>query len=138
MRHRQAIAVLALVGFFIAFYLWLHALGVIGTLQCGNGGCELVQASRYARLGRIPVALVGVAGYAAIFAVAVAGLQPAILPRAWPTRTLAALAGVGVAFTLYLTYTEAFRIHAFCRWCLASATVITLIFLVALAAARRR
>ena len=48
MRRRQAIALLALAGLFVSLYLWLHKLGLIGVLQCGTGGCDTVQASRYA------------------------------------------------------------------------------------------
>src|SRR6266498_4549179 len=48
MRRRQAIVLLALAGLLVSLYLWLYKIGVIGTLQCGTGGCEYVQASRYA------------------------------------------------------------------------------------------
>ena len=37
MRQRQAIAVLALAGCFVALYLWLYKLGVMGDLRCGTG-----------------------------------------------------------------------------------------------------
>jgi uncharacterized membrane protein len=135
--HRQAIAVLALVGIAIATYLWLHAIGVIGVLQCGTGGCETVQASRYAELFGLPVALYGVVGYVTLFGIAIAGAQPALAARAWPTRWLVTLSGAGFLFTLYLTYLELFVIHALCRWCLGSAAVITAIFVTALAGSRR-
>ena len=32
MRRRQTIALLALVGFCIALYLWLYKIGIIGTI----------------------------------------------------------------------------------------------------------
>lgn len=130
--HRQTVAVLALVGIAIATYLWLHAIGVVGVLKCGTGGCEIVQASSYARLLGIPVAFYGVVGYAVLFGLGVAGSQPALVSRAWPTRWLVALSGAGFLFTLYLTSLEMFVIHAWCRWCLASAVVITAIFVTSL------
>jgi uncharacterized membrane protein len=136
-RHRQAIALLALAGLSIALYLWLHKIGVIGDLRCGTGECEYVQASRYGVLFGVPVALYGVVGYAAMLAVALAGLQPAYLGRRGPTRLLAALAIGGFLFTLYLTYLELFVLHAICRWCVGSAVVITAITIVAVSAARR-
>ncbi len=37
MRQRQAIALLALVGLFIALYLWLHALGFCGPRRWQSG-----------------------------------------------------------------------------------------------------
>jgi len=35
-----------------------------------------------------------------------------------------------VAFTVYLTYLELFVIHAICPFCVASAVLITIIFIV--------
>ena len=135
MRHRQAIALLALVGFCIALYLWLYKIGIIGRLQCGTGTCEYVQTSRYGALFGVPVAFYGMVGYAMIFTVAVTGLQPAFLDRRWPTAVAATLAVGGLLFTLYLTYVELFVLHAICRWCVGSAVVITLIAVVAIPAA---
>ncbi|MGH7539289.1 MAG: vitamin K epoxide reductase family protein [Gemmatimonadales bacterium] len=137
MRHRQAIALLALVGVFVSLYLWLYKIGVIGGLQCGTGDCEYVQGSSYAVLFGVPIALYGVVGYALIFAVALAGLQPASLARPWPNRLLAALSAGGFLFSLYLTYLELFVIHAVCRWCVVSAVIITAITILALGALRR-
>jgi uncharacterized membrane protein len=138
MGHRQVIALLAVVGFFVALYLWLHNIGVIGELKCGSGGCETVQASVYARMAGVPVAFFGVIGYAAIFAVAYVGLQPAWAARRGPTLLLAALAAGGVLFTGYLTYLELFVIHAICRWCVTSAAIIVAICVVALGGLARR
>lgn len=135
MRHRQAIALLALVGFFVSLYLWLHAIGATGPLRCGPaGGCDAVQASPYARLLGLPVALYGVVGYAALLAVSVAGLQPRFAAQRGPTALLAGLATAGFGFTLYLKYVELFVIEALCRWCLASALIITAIWATAVVA----
>jgi len=136
MRHRQAIAVLALVGLVISLYLSLHRLGIIGTLQCGTGGCETVQSSTYAEFLGIPVAFYGVAGYVGLLIVSLVGLQPAFVTRRGPTVLLATMAAVGFVFTLYLTIIELFVIHAICRWCVASAVVITAITIVAVLALR--
>jgi uncharacterized membrane protein len=136
MRHRQTIAVLALVGLVISLYLSLHRLGIIGTLQCGTGGCETVQSSAYAEFLGFPVAFYGVAGYAALLVVSLVGLQPALVTRRGPTVVLATMATIGFLFTLYLTVIEIFVIHAICRWCVASAIVITAITVVAVFALR--
>jgi len=136
MRTRQAIAALALVGFFVALYLWLHQIGVGGELKCGTGGCETVQASRWSQQLGIPVAFYGVVGYAAILAVALVSLQPSWLARRGPTLLIAALATGGVLFSAWLTYLELFVIHAICRWCVTSALIMTAIWIVALYALR--
>jgi uncharacterized membrane protein len=132
MRYRQAIALLALVGLFIALYLWLHALGFGGPIKCGTGGCDTVQTSPWAVFLGLPVAFYGVVGYGAIFVVAIVALRPAaLLERKWNV-VLVGLATGGVLFTAYLTYLELFVIHAICRWCVGSAVIITAIWIVAL------
>src|SRR2546428_8886595 len=109
----------------------------MGTRRCGAGGCGQVQPSRYADLWGVPVALYGVVGYAALLAVAVLGLRPGLLAERRVTLALAALATVGVAFSLYLTYLELFVIHAICRWCVGSAVIVTAIWVAALSGVRR-
>ena len=136
MLRRQAIAVLSLVGWFVSLYLWLYKIGAIGQLQCGAGGCETVQLSPYATFLGLPVALYGVGGYAVLFAISLLGLQERFRAARWVTLSLLVLSAVGVGFTLYLTYLELFVIHAICRWCVVSAALIAVIFLVAVHAAR--
>ena len=137
MRYRQAIALLALVGLFVALYLWLHALGFGGAIKCGaSGGCETVQTSQWAVFLGMPVAFYGVVGYLALLVVALAALRPtALAQRTW-NLLLLGLATVGVVFTAYLTYVELFLIHAICRWCVGSAVIITLIWIVSLLSLR--
>lgn len=138
MRHRQTVALLALVGCFVALYLWLYKIGIIGGLQCGTGSCEYVQTSRYGMFLGVPVALYGVIGYAAILAVALIGLQPRWLDRVGPALVVTGMASAGFLFTLYLTYVELFVLHAICRWCVTSAAIITAVLLISLLDVRRR
>lgn len=126
-------ATLALVGLLISLYLWLWKIGALGLLACGDGACETVQLSPWAQIAGIPVALFGVVGYLAILVVSLAGLQEPVVRRRWPTDAIVVLAGVGVAFSAYLTYLEAAVIHAWCRWCIVSAVVIIAIFAAGLA-----
>jgi uncharacterized membrane protein len=137
MRHRQAIAVLALVGLFVALYLWLHALGFGGAIKCGaSGGCETVQTSQWAVFLGLPVAFYGVAGYFVVLVVALASLRPAALAQRKWNVILVGLVSVGLLFTIYLTYLELFVIHAICRWCVGSAVIITLIWIVSVLSLR--
>lgn len=137
MRYRQAIALLALVGLFVALYLWLHALGFGGPIKCGTGGCDTVQTSPWAVFLGLPVAFYGVVGYLAIFVVALVALRPAALSERKWNVVLVGLATVGVLFTAYLTYLELFVIHAICRWCVGSAVIITALWIVALLGLRK-
>ena len=131
MRKRMGIAVLALVGLLMSVYLLLYKLGFYGELACGSGSCEAVQTSEYAMLLGVPVAGWGVAWYAAVFVLAFLSLQPAHQEASWPARLIFLLAAGGLAFSAYLTYLELFVINAICRWCVASAVVTLLIFMLA-------
>jgi uncharacterized membrane protein len=130
-------ALLSLAGLFISAYLYLYKLGKIGSLACGTGGCETVQWSPWSQIAGIEVSLVGVLGYAGLVLLSLAALQPGLAQQRWPTVLLVVLAGIGVLFTLYLTYLELFVIHAICRWCVASGVVIVAILVVSLFDVRR-
>lgn len=137
MRHRMAIAVLALVGLLASAYLLLYKLGVVGTLVCGgSGACERVQQSPYAVFLGVPVAAYGVAGFAALLAVALAGLGERWIDRAGPSRLLTLFAAIGCCFAAYLTYLEVAVIHDVCRWCALCALLITAILVLAILGSR--
>ena len=133
MKLRMAAALLSLAGLLVSAYLWMFKHGYIGTLACGTGGCETVQLSAYSSFAGVDVALIGFVGYLVLLGVALVGLQPAWQGRREPARATALLAAGGVAFAIYLTWLELFVIHAICRWCVASAVIILLLFLLGLA-----
>jgi len=130
--NRMAISVLSLIGFFVALYLWAHNAGLTGPIQCGVGDCATVQSSEYARIGPVPVSAIGVAGYVALLALALVGLQPAHRDSRMIGGLLLAGAALGVGFSAYLTYLEAMVIRAWCQYCVASAIIITLTFIATL------
>jgi uncharacterized membrane protein len=137
MTLRKAAALLALGGQFVSAYLWLYKLGYIGTLAGGTGGCETVQLSPQSRFLGVEVALIGLVGYVALFVLAMMSLQPRYAGRSWPFLLLLALAAGAVAFTAYLKYLELFVIGAVCRWCVVSAVIIALLFVVTVLEFRR-
>ncbi|MCL4864832.1 MAG: vitamin K epoxide reductase family protein [Gemmatimonadales bacterium] len=137
MTGRMGIALLSLAGLFISLYLWLYKIGVIGTMMCGTGGCETVQTSPESVFLGVEVALIGVLGYAVLLLVALVGTTPARADARGPALALARLSGGAVAFTAYLKYLEFFVIGAVCRWCVASAVIILLVFLLSLLDLRR-
>jgi uncharacterized membrane protein len=89
---------------------------------CGTGGCEIVQHSKYAKIAGVPVALLGLVAYVAIFVTALSRSELARVAGA-------AIALGGLAFAAYLIYVQAALIDAFCQWCLASDVVIALLAL---------
>jgi uncharacterized membrane protein len=127
-KYRMAGALLSLLGLLLATYLYLYKIGKIGTLACGTGSCETVQLSPYSRFLGLEVALIGICGYGLLLILSLLGLQASPGRRSWVSRVLLVGSGLGLVFTCYLTYVELFVIEAICRWCVASAAIITLIF----------
>jgi uncharacterized membrane protein len=122
--------VLSLLGILVSGYLSVKRL-TGGSLACSRWAqCDAVNNSGYAKIYGVPVAFIGLAGYLVLLGVALAALQT------WgPThRRLLAISFVlalgGVGFSAYLTYIELFVIEAICNWCVASATLITLLAIV--------
>ena len=109
----RALGVLALLGLAVSAYLtWVHYAGV-EPVCTGISDCERVQSSEYSELAGVPVALIGMLGYAAILA-----------SLRGPLELTALLAYLGLAFSAYLTWAELFRIEAICQWCVVSALLI--------------
>jgi uncharacterized membrane protein len=131
--RRMIIAGLALIGVFVALYLTLYKVGVIGHLACGLGGCERVNTSKWAIFAGAPVAAWGVAFYIATFVVALVGTSPSWIDRREIAYLLAGMSFVGVAFTAWLTYLELYVIEAICKYCVTSAVIVTAIFIVSIA-----
>jgi uncharacterized membrane protein len=127
------VAALALAGVFVALYLTLYKLGIVGHLVCTLGGCEQVNTSRWATLLGAPVALWGIGFYVLVFCVALVGTMPAYVGRRGISAALALLSLSGVVFSGWLTSLELFVIHAICQYCVVSACLVTLICLVSVA-----
>lgn len=137
MSFRMGAALTALAGVFVSAYLWLYKLGLIGTLSCGTGGCETVQLSPYSRFAGVEVAAIGLAGYVVLLALTLLSLAPRHARSVGLVNLLVGLSGVAVGFTLYLKYLELFVIRAICRWCVASAVLIMIFFVLAVLERRR-
>jgi uncharacterized membrane protein len=124
---------LALAGFLDATYLTaVHFTG--GEVVCGpSGGCETVLSSRFATIGGFPIAAAGAVYYA------VASLLAWTPVPAWSRRTagaFAALTGTAFAVSAVLFLLQATVLHAWCRFCLVSAGITTILFACALALVR--
>jgi len=90
-------------------------------------GCEIVTASKYSEIFGIPISLIGLLYYILLFVIIV-----------WATRkeeisisgikNVFLLSFFGFLFSAYLLYLQVFIIQTLCIFCLISATVSTLIF----------
>jgi uncharacterized membrane protein len=131
-----AVAIVAVAGLADATYLTVQVLtGEI--LSCGGSpDCFRVLGSSYAKLGGIPVAILGALAYFTVFTFAIF----AAFGYSWAPRFLALMTGAMFLMTLWLLYVQAFLLHAYCRYCLFSAAITFLIagLLIAVPPSRRR
>lgn len=90
--------------------------------------CDIVNRSEYSSIMGIPVAGIGVAGYALIVVLATMRRSRPETPN-----QLLGAALLGSAFALYLTYIEARVLDTWCILCLISLGLISAISLLAIA-----
>ena len=125
-----SIAVLSLAGVIVSAVSLQRHYAKSATEFCDFSqkfSCDIVNRSEYSTVEGIPVAGIGVAGYAALFALATFWKARAETPN----RLLGA-AVAGLAFALYLTYVEAYELMTWCILCLISLALISLISLLAI------
>lgn len=121
---RYLIAILALAGAVVAG-LALHVHYSTETEPCSineKWDCGIVNHSPYAVIGPVPVAAIGIAGYAMLLVLALARRKRLVL--------VAVLVALG--FSLYLTYVEKYILQVWCVYCVTSLGIISLITLSAL------
>lgn len=120
---------LSLVGLGIATYLTLAHYTSTVPLACPNTGvinCARVTTSPQSVMLGIPVAVLGLAWFVVMVAITT--------PYAWRHggvlvgRARVALAALGMAFVLYLVYTELFVLDSICLWCTGVHVVTLLLF----------
>lgn len=136
----RLIQLLTIPGLLVAFYLLLYHNGAL-TASCTIGSwedCGLVSGPNapYASIGPIPVALIGLVGYAVIFLVVWLADWLPIVDNYQPELLIGTI-GLALIFTIGLTALEIFVIHAVCRYCLVSAGIILLMFILAVSYLRQ-
>lgn len=100
-----------------------------GALVCSDGGCAIVQLSEYSTMFGVPIALFGVG----MFVTLIAGIALRELRDDFSDLVSTGMITILVAAVLYwayLTYLEAYVIHAFCQWCVITSIVTTLLLVV--------
>lgn len=104
-------------------------------VRCGDE-CSAVLGSKYADgIGGVPLAGFGAMGYATVLVTTIFAARGSKVGRQIRTVLACAMALVSV----WLLYLQAYVIHSFCKYCLASATAsFTLAVLVLIESFRRR
>jgi uncharacterized membrane protein len=131
----RLIQLLAVPGIIVAYYLLLFHSGSLFTTCTVNDWFDCGQVSGpgapYSSIGPIPVALLGLLGYALIFLVV--WLKDWIhLVEDYLPELVFGIVGLAFLFTLGLTALELLVINAFCQYCLYSAAIVTIMFILAI------
>jgi len=127
----RLIQLLSVPGMMLAFYLYLFHEGVL-VVGCKVGSfwdCGQVSGpgAAYASIGPVPVAFIGLAGYAVIFMLT--WLQDWDFPLMdYLPELMVAVTGFALLFSLGLTGLEFFVIRAFCQYCVVSAVLVVILF----------
>ena len=128
----KAIGWLAAAGVAVSAYLtWIH-WNPNSTACTGFGDCETVNSSAYATIGEIPIAILGLVMYISLVALAWVGNRAEGETADKSGLVIFAFSLLGVLFSGYLTFIELYVIHAICPWCVTSAVIVTLIFILSL------
>ena len=123
--YKPAILVLSAIGFLISLYLtYLHFAEGQAAFCSQGSDCDLVRQSSYSSILGIPVALLGAIGYLLIFWFSYVSVSRKMR---WVLLYILSLSGF--VFSLYLTYVEIFIIKAICQYCVISAVLMTIIFI---------
>jgi uncharacterized membrane protein len=125
----SAITVLALVGFGLASYIHVHKKARQKLVCPLRSNCETVIHSDYSKFLGVPVEALGMIYYvlAASFHFLLIAL-PAIVSPSVLLFTLV-ISTAAFLFSLYLLSIQFFIIKQLCTWCIISAIISTLIFL---------
>jgi uncharacterized membrane protein len=109
-------AVIACFGLADSGYLTIkHLQG--SYIRCGDA-CSAVLGSKYAEgVAGVPLAGFGAMAYITVIVAAVFAARGSTLGR----RILAVMAATMTLVSMWLLYLQAFVIHSFCKYCLASA-----------------
>ena len=122
------IIALILIGIYDAGYLTVeHSRGIIPPCSMNDifSDCGRVLRSEYAVLFGIPLALLGLLHYVTLLAVTLLTFR---FQKVWSKYWLLIQTTGGLLFSLYLVFLQLAVIHAICPYCMLSALVSTLLF----------
>jgi vitamin-K-epoxide reductase (warfarin-sensitive) len=118
---RVLLAVLSALGIIVSS-LALRVHYTTDTQPCdinAHWDCGVVNHSRFAMVHGVPVALIGILGYALLVILAAFGLRKLLLVSAV----------LGLCYALYLTHIEHDLLQVWCLYCVCSQGIIALITL---------
>lgn len=114
---------------YIAYVQLFQVQAICGPLE----NCNTVLQSHYAKLlGFVPNSVLGVMSYLVLFFLWVWHLRRSDWLAYQSPLLILAIALLGSLLSVYLTILQAFVLKALCIWCLSSAVIIALLFLLSI------
>ncbi|HEX6384142.1 MAG TPA: vitamin K epoxide reductase family protein [Anaerolineae bacterium] len=131
----RLIQLLAVPGMLISFYLLLfhsgNLIGVCGPSAWDDCGAVSGPDAPYSAIGLVPVALIGLIGYGFIFLLT--WLKDWLPPlEEYLPEVMVGVVGLAFLFSLFLTGLELFVLNALCRYCVVSALIVTVMFVLSI------
>jgi uncharacterized membrane protein len=121
--------ILTILGLAVSIYMTIYKVTSNDALCLGSGDCSTVNASRFSEIYGIPVATLGIAGYFAILLTHYFEQRDRFFKQNGP-MAIFGMALTGFLFTVYLIYVEIAILKAICPFCVASQTIMTIIFII--------
>lgn len=132
-KYLRAIVVLSFVGMLVTAYLIYQHYKDAGGSFCDINdfvNCDIVNKSTYAEIFGIPVSVLGFFAYGVFFFASLFFHSIERKIHSGPLLGgLTLFSGIGLLFSLYLTYIEFFVLYAVCIFCLTQQILIFIIFL---------
>jgi uncharacterized membrane protein len=127
-----SMCILALAGIGVAGYLTWAYVGH-QAIMCGQSeGCDQVRDSVYSHVFGIPVSGLGLLAYLTLLGLVFLRARAPDTVVDYIPLALFGISLMGVLYSAYLTFLEVYVILAICRWCVASAVIMTAIFVLSL------
>jgi uncharacterized membrane protein len=122
---------LAAIGLIDSAYLFWVKIAHTEVYCGGSGECQTVANSPYSEIAGIPIAFFGMVAYVVILGLVLLEERN----NFWRQNSPLMVFGItlaGTIYSLYLTYIEIAVLYAICPYCVVSAVVMTLLFIIAL------
>jgi uncharacterized membrane protein len=133
---RKTSVVLSAIGLVDSSYLAWIKLGNQEIMCADIGGCDVVNSSRYSEIGGIPIALIGAVAYIVILLFLLIENRSDFLQENSPLYIFG-LSLIGTLYSGYLTYLEVAVINAICPYCVLSAVMMLVIFILSVVRLRQ-
>ena len=127
-RLTQITVAITIIGLLVSIYMTIYKFTSNDAMCVGSGDCHTVNTSKYSEVNGIPVAAVGMLGYASLLGVLWLERKPGFI-KDNGSMIFFGISLIGFFFTLWLVYVEVALLKAYCPFCITSQVSMTLIFI---------